>query len=119
MNFTEPLEAAEKITLREMHAEHPSPSVRMRAHAVLLSDKEFETNEISEILDKCRQAVSGRITTWRRSGLTGLFNASGGGRQKTLTEEEKTALEIIKKEPRRIKAAISEIEKLSGKKISN
>ena len=41
MNFIEPLEEAEKITLREMHANHSSPSVRMRAHAVLLSDKGF------------------------------------------------------------------------------
>ena len=98
MNFIEPLEEAEKITLREMHAKHPSPSVRMRAHAVLLSDKGFEINELAEIFDKCRQTVSGWITTWRRSGLTGLFNASGGGRPKTLTEEEeKIALEIIKK----------------------
>jgi len=98
MNFIEPLEEAEKITLREMIANHSSPSVRMRAHAVLLSGKGFEVNELTKIFDKCRQTVSGWITTWRRSGLTGLFNASGGGRPKKLTEEEeKIALEIIKK----------------------
>jgi transposase len=98
MNFTEPLEKAEKITLKEMLANHPSPSVRMRAHAVLLSEKGFQIKELTEIFDKCRQTVSGWITSWRRDGLTGLFNASGGGRSKTLTEEEeKTALEIIKK----------------------
>lgn len=100
MNFTEPLEEAEKITLREMHANHPSHSVRMRAHAVLLSEKGFEIKELSEIFDKCGQAVSGWITSWRRGGLTGLFNASGGGRPKKLTEEEENiALEIIKKRP--------------------
>ena len=120
MNFTEPLEEAERITLREMFANHPSPSVRMRAHAVLLSEKGFQIKELAEIFDKCRQTVSGWITSWRRDGLTGLFNASGGGRSKTLTEEEeKTALEIIKKkEPRRIKTAVPEIEKLFKKKIS-
>ena len=98
MNFTEPLEEAEKITLREMHANHPSPSVRMRAHAVLLSDRGFQIKELTAIFDKCRQTVSGWITAWRRGGLTGLFNASGGGRPRKLTEEEeKVALEIIKK----------------------
>lgn len=98
MIFTEPLEEAEKITLIEMHAEHPTPSVRMRAHAVLLSSKGFKVNEIVKISGKCRQTVSRWITAWRRSGLTGLFNASGGGRPKKLTEEEeKIALEVIKK----------------------
>lgn len=98
MNFTEPLEEDEKITLREMHANHPSPSVRMRAHAVLLSDRGFQIKELTAIFDKCRQTVSGWITAWRRGGLTGLFNASGGGRPRKLTEEEeKIALEIIKK----------------------
>ena len=98
MNFTEPLEEAEKITLREMLANHPSSSVRMRAHAVLLSEKGFRIKELAEIFDKCRQTVSGWITAWRRDGLTGLFNASGGGRAKTLTEgEESVAIEIIKK----------------------
>ena len=98
MNFAEPLEEAEKITPREMHAEHPSSSVRMRAHAVLLSDKGFKVNEIAKIFDRCRQTSSGWITTWRRSGLTGLFNASRGGRPKKLTEaEEKIAVEVIKK----------------------
>ena len=119
MNFVEPLEKAEKVTLKEMYADHPSPSVRVRAHAVLLSEKGFEVKEISRIFDKCRQTVSGWITKWRRSGVTGLFNASGSGRSRVLTEEEeKIVLEVIKKEPRRIKAAISELEKLSGKEIN-
>ncbi len=119
MNFVEPLEKAEKITLKEMHSNHPSPSVRVRAHAVLLSDKGFEVKELSNIFDKCRQTVSGWITKWRRFGVTGLFNASGSGRPKALTEEEEeVVLEVIKKEPRRIKTAISEIEKLSGKEIN-
>lgn len=98
MNFTEPLEEAEKITLREMLSNHPSPSVRMRAHAVLLSEKGFRVKALAGIFDKCRQTVSGWITSWRRDGVTGLFNASRGGRPKTLTEEEeKTVFEIIKK----------------------
>ena len=63
-----------------------------------MSEKGLQVKELTEIFDKCGQTVSEWITSWRRDGLTGLFNASGGGRSKTLTEEEeKTALEIIKK----------------------
>jgi transposase len=119
MNFAEPLKQAEKITLKEMSANHPSPSVRMRAHAALLSAKGFEINELVEIFEKCRQTVSGWINSWRRSGLTGLFSISGGGRPKTLTEdEEKIAVETVGKYPRSIKAAVAELENRFKKKIS-
>jgi len=119
MIFTEPLEDTEKITLKEMYENHPSPQVRMRAHAVLLSNKGFEIKEIVEIFDKCRQTVSEWITAWRKLGVTGLFNAFRKGRPKKLTEEEEdVVLEAIKEEPRRIKSTISELEKLLRKEIS-
>lgn len=119
MIFTEPLEDTEKITLKEMYENHPSPQVRMRAHAVLLSNKGFEIKEIVEIFDKCRQTVSEWIAAWRKLGITGLFNAFRKGRPKKLTEEEEDiVLEAIKEEPRRIKSTISELEKLLRKEIS-
>jgi len=119
MNFVESLAETEKITLKEMFDNHPVRSVRIRAHAILLSDKGFDIKTITEVFDACRQTVSGWLKRWRRDGLTGLFNKSGGGCPKKLTEaEEIKSIEIIKEHPRRIKSALTIIEEKFGKKIS-
>lgn len=119
MNFVESLAETEKITLKEMLDNHPVRSVRTRAHAILLSDKGFDIKIITEVFDACRQTVSGWLKRWRRGGLTGLFNKSGGGCPKKLTEaEEMNAVEMITEQPRRIKSALAMIEEKFGKKIS-
>jgi len=119
MNFVESLTEAEKITLKEILNNHPVRSVRIRAHAILLSDKGFDISTIKEVFDACRQTVSGWLNRWRRGGLTGLFNKSGGGCPKKLTEsEEVKAVEMIIEQPRKIKSALATVEEKFGKKIS-
>jgi len=119
MNFVESLAETEKITLKEMFDNHPVRSVRVRAHAILLSDKGFDIKTITEVFDACRQTVSGWLKRWRQDGLIGLFNKSGGGCLKKLTEaEEVKAVEIITEQPRRIKSALAIIEEKFGKNIS-
>ena len=71
------------------------------------------------MFDACRQTVSGWLKRWRRDGLIGLFNKSGGGCPKKLTEtEEVKAIEMITEQPRRIKSALAMIEENFGKNIS-
>ena len=98
---------------------HPSPSVRRRVHAVLLSDKGFDINTLTEVFDVRWQTASGWTTTWRQRGVTGLFNKSGRGRPKKLTEGgENEAVEMIQEQPGRIESAPAVIEEKFGEKIS-
>ncbi|MCP4488530.1 MAG: IS630 family transposase [Gammaproteobacteria bacterium] len=119
MNFVESLAEAEKITLKEMFDNHPIRSVRIRAHAILLSDKGFDINTITKIFEVCGQTVSGWLKRWRQLGLTGLLNKSEGGSPRKLTkDEEDEVLEMIKEQPRRIKSLLALIEEKFGEKIS-
>ncbi len=85
MLYVNPLTGAEILTLQEMHKNHPTHSVRMRAHGILMSYEGYRVQEIAEVYNACRQSVSTWIRAWDREGLVGLLDKPRSGRPRKLT----------------------------------
>lgn len=93
--------------------------LRMRAHAILLSDRGYSIDEIADIYEVDRDTVSIWLNRWETGGSTDLDDKPGRGRPATLTEEEeKKVVSLVMEEPRSPKQALPKIEKATGKKIS-
>lgn len=119
MFYVESLSEAEKLTLREMHHQHPLAWTRKRAQAVLLSSKGYPVQEIATIHEVCRQTVSSWLKAWEQDGVMGLVDQARSGRPDNLTEQEqKQLLAWLKKEPRSIKQVQAKLKKHFGKTLS-
>lgn len=118
MLFVGALSSIEITTLDELHTNHPLPTARNRAHAIILSDKGYEVQEIANILGVCRQSVSSWINNWDLDGLCGLFDTPRSGRPKEIDLETKVLIDTIKENPRSLKKIISRLEEELGIKIS-
>jgi hypothetical protein len=53
MLYVNPLPKAEIVTLQEMHKNHPTYSVRMRAYAILMSYMGYRIQEIAKAYNVC------------------------------------------------------------------
>ena len=83
---------------------HPSYRTRTRAHAVLLSARNYSINQIADIFAVDRETVTSWLARWEESETDGLDDEPKSGRPATLSEEEeKQAIEIVKEEPRSLK----------------
>ena len=91
--FVTPLNNIQIQSLKNLHKNHPSARVRMRAHSILLNSKSFNINEISVIYNVNRDSVSSWINSWEESGVEGLFEKPRSGAPPKLTESE---IEIVK-----------------------
>jgi hypothetical protein len=56
--FVEPLTDVQRQRLKEIHKTDARWRTRMRAHAILLSEKGFELNQLATIFDTDRDALS-------------------------------------------------------------
>lgn len=119
MRKVNPLTEAERVTLQEMHKQHPLPWSRHRAHAVLLSAEGYRVKEIAGIYGVCRQTASNWLTYWETLGLRGLIDQARSGRPKKLSiQEQQQALEWLTEEPRSIRGVQAELKKRFGKEVS-
>jgi len=91
--FVTPLNNIQIQSLENLHKNHPSARVRMRAHSILLNSKSFNVNEIAAIYNVNRDSVSSWINSWEESGVEGLFEKPRSGAPSKLTEYE---IEIVK-----------------------
>ena len=119
MQFINNLNLEEIITLQWMARGHPLSWTRIRANAVLLSNKGMPVQMIASLYGVCRQTVSIWLKNWDRNGVCGLVDKPGRGRRRILSPTEETeAIEIIKLTPRSLKGALAEIESRWGIKLS-
>jgi transposase len=114
-----PLTKPEEITLQFMRDYHPNRQLRMRALAVILSNKGFAVQEIALICHVCRQTVSIWLDNWDRDGLIGLYNSPRPGHPLMLKEEDvQYVMDLIEQEPRSTKKIVAALEIERGKKVS-
>jgi len=119
MKYVLPLTEKEKETLKQMYKNHRSSKVRMRAQSILLSDKEFSIQTMSQIYEHNRQTISSWLDRWEEQGLAGLYDKPGNGRHRIFTEiEEEKVCQYLQSYPREIKKVIHTMEKDTGKKAS-
>ena len=73
--FVAPLTEPEQQTLTSAYHHGEKRALRRRAHAILLSDQGHTINQISEILQVRRDAVSRWFKQWEVSGFDGLIHS--------------------------------------------
>lgn len=64
MKFVSPLSDSDLQALTEAYQYGEKPTLRRRAHAILLSAKGYGINQITDILAMTRETVSTWIDTW-------------------------------------------------------
>src|SRR4029434_595965 len=93
--------------------------VRKRAHAVLLSDREYSVDQIADIYEVDRDTVVNWLDRGEDDGTRGLHDQEGRGRKPVLNEkEQRQAIKIVEQDPRSSNRSLAQIEKQIGKKIS-
>jgi transposase len=119
MKHVKPLSKENMITLQELYKNGPCHRLRQRAHLLLLSDKGFSINELSQVTDLDRDTVSLTLDCWEANGLEGLYDKPGRGRKPIYTEQEQAMIaEKLEQEPRQIKKIRADIANQTGKSAS-
>jgi len=94
--------------------------VRNRSHAILLSFQKYSIDEIANICQVHRTAVSRWIDWWNELALEGLTDLPKKGRTPILTvEEQAKAVEIGLQNPKFPHRQLREIKREIGKEISH
>lgn len=94
--------------------------VRNRSHALLLSFQKYSIDEIADICQVHRTAVSRWINRWNEGGLPGLADSLRTGRPPILTlEEQEKAFATALQNPKFPRRQLGEIKRESGKEISS
>ena len=110
---------AVKKTLLEAVQHGTCSFLRERAHAILLSSRQYPMQQIAEILGVHYQTVSHWINDWDDYGIRGLYKKHDGGRPPIYTpEEEQQIKELVAREPRRLSYVRAKMEEQTGKKSS-
>lgn len=116
--FVGELSEEQSEELREL-MKTANEQVRRRAHAILLSAREYSIDEIADIYEVDRDTVCQWLARWKNDSTSGLPDQAGRGRKPILNEkEQKQAVEIVEKDPRSTNRNLSQVEKKTGKKIS-
>jgi transposase len=87
--FVKPLSEEQRKELKEIMKSQASQRSRMRAHAVLLSERRYSINQIADIYQVDRDRVSEWINWWNEFEFEGLDDDERGGRPPLLKEDER------------------------------
>jgi transposase len=117
--FVAPLTEPEQQTLTSAYHHGEKRALRRRAHAILLSDQGHTINQISEILQVRRDAVSRWFKQWEVSGLDGLIDKPRSGRTPVLDEHDHKRLQaLVAEHPHQIRALQARFQEETGKSVA-
>jgi transposase len=112
MKFVTPLNEATRQQLYAIYHDDTSFKCRLRAHAVLLSDRRYTIDQLAGIFDVHRDTVSIWLTNWEERAFDGLSDAPRLGRpRKTSTKEDAMILRSVERHPQQSRAALSMLKK--------
>lgn len=104
MRFVSPLDPSTRATLERLMKTHTVHQVRQRAHAILLSAKGYKVNQLADIFDVDRDAITEWFNRWESDGPEGLENKPRSGRPPSLSaEDEDRLLKAVQLEARQLK----------------
>src|SRR4029450_9418920 len=84
--FVQPLREAEREQLKEVMKSQAPQRTRMRAHAILLSERRYSIDQIADIYQVDRDRVSEWLDWWEEDQFAGLDDDPRSGRHPTLSE---------------------------------
>jgi transposase len=117
--FVKPLTTEQRAQLSALMKSAAPQRTRMRAHAVLLSERRYSLEQIADIYQVDRDRVSQWLEWWEAEQVAGLDDGPRSGRPPKLTESERQeALTIALQEPRTLKTGLKRIADAIGKLIS-
>lgn len=117
--FVKPLTGEQRDQLKEIMKSQSPQRRRMRAHAIILSERRYSIDQIADIYQVDRDRVSEWLDWWDEYHFDGLDDDPRSGRPPKLTEkEQKKAIKLTLKEPRSLRQGISEIAAKIGRTIS-
>src|SRR4030095_1994889 len=117
--FVQPLTEEQREQLKEVMKSQAPPRTRVRAHAILLSERQYSIDQIADIYQTDRDRVSEWLDWWEQYQFDGLDDDPRSGRPPKLTEkEQKHAVKLTLKEPRSLRQGLSTIASTVGKIIS-
>lgn len=90
-----PLNTEARLQLGESMKCHPSHRVRQRAHALLLSDRGYSRQQLSDIFDVQADTITRWIGRWNQDGIKGLFDGDRSGRPPILDEADCDRLQTL------------------------
>src|SRR5262245_60367413 len=118
--FVKPLTPEQRGQLQEIMKSPAPQRKRMRAHAILLSERRYSIDQIADIYQVDRDRVSQWLDWWEEFKFDGLDDDPRGGRPPQLNEQEqKRAIEIVRQEPRSTKKGSKRISRDTLKSILN
>lgn len=118
--FVTPLSDADVQFLEETWRQHPTYTVRCRAHAILLSNQGYSVTELRAIFGISKPTALAWINRWEDAGREGLEDEPRPGGPPILTQEEqdKVLKPLLEQFPRRPKKVLQELKERTGKVIS-
>jgi transposase len=117
--FVKPLTTEQRDQLTALMKSSAPQRTRMRAHAVLLSERRYSLEQIADIYQVERDRVSQWLEWWEAEQVAGRDDGPRSGRPPKLTAAERQeALTFALQEPRTIKTGLQRIADELGKLIS-
>ena len=117
--FVKPLTTAQRDQPQAIMKSTAPQRPRMRAHAVLLSERRYSLDQIADIYQVDRDRVSQWLEWWEAEHLEGLDDEPRSGRPPKLTEAERQdARRMTLPEPRSIKTGLKRMADAVGKLLS-
>jgi transposase len=117
--FVQPLTDEQREQLKDVMKSQSPQRTRMRAHAILLSERRYSIDQIADIYQTDRDRVSEWLNWWEEYQFDGLDDDPRSGRPAKLTEkEQKQAVKLTLKEPRSLRQGLTAIATKVGKIIS-
>lgn len=112
MKFVTPLNEATRKQLYSIFHDDSSFKRRIRAHAVLLSDRRYTIDQLADIFDADRDTVSIWLTNWEEHAFDGLSDAARPGRpRKTSASEDAMILREVARHPQQSRTAVAALQK--------
>ncbi len=100
MRFVSPLDSQAQAALRHLMKTHAVYQVRQRAHAILLSAKGYKVNQLADIFDVDRDAITEWFNRWESGGVEGLENKPRSGRPPSLSPEDFLRISLARRSSR-------------------
>lgn len=114
--FVPSLTTVDREKLKATFKTSLSHAARVRAHAILLSDRQFSIDEIAEIFSVNRNTVMEWFDRWEDEHSVEDF--PGRGRKATLNEEEqKEVIKMLDEQPNSSSQTRAQVEQKMGKTI--
>lgn len=117
--FVDSLCQADREFLEQTWRQHRVYTVRCRAHAILLSDREFSVTELQAVFGISKPTALAWIDRWQQRGRDGLEDEPRPGGPPILNEhEQEVFVEEMEQHPHQPRKVREAVEKRTGKPVS-